>query len=312
MIVIKEYEVQEKHNWNGFCTDSKMPLFMFNRDFMEYHHDRFDDNSLMFYREDELIAVLPANKDNDTLISHGGLTYGGFITSSAMKQHTMNDCFAALLEYLKEHSLNCLRYKTIPHIYHLQPAEEDIYALYQHNAHVLKIEPSTVVNLETPFKMPKGRKAQIGRARREGVEIKEVCDFETFIDLENAVLAERHEVKAVHTASELALLYSRFPENIRLFAAYFDNKMIAGVLIFEYATVIHTQYMAANDEARKIGALDLIIFYIIEKYKIGKKYLDFGISSERNGTYLNEGLIAQKEGFGGRTNVYTTWELYCK
>ena len=25
--------------------------------------------------------------------------------------------------------------------------------------------------------------------------------------------------------------------------------------------------------------------------------------------YLNEGLISQKEGFGGRTNVYETYEL---
>lgn len=33
------------------------------------------------------------------------------------------------------------------------------------------------------------------------------------------------------------------------------------------------------------------------------------ISAEDGGRYLNEGLIAQKEGFGGRTVVYETYEL---
>ena len=312
MIVIKEYSIAEKHNWDNFCNTSKTPLFMFNRDFMGYHKDRFFDNSLMFYYNDDLIALLPANKIDNMLLSHGGLTYGGFIVAHTMQQHIMNDCFAALQVYLKEHSLECLRYKAIPHIYHIQPAEEYLYALYRNDANIIKIEPATIVNLEAPLKMPKGRKAQIGRAKREGVEIQETCDFETFIELENTVLAERHGVQAVHTAAELQLLNSYFPHNIKLFAAYYANEMIAGVLVFEYKTVVHTQYMAASEKAREIGALDLIVSSIIEKYKTQKKYLDFGISSEQNGAILNEGLIAQKEGFGGRTNVYITWEMCCK
>ena len=61
---------------------------------------------------------------------------------------------------------------------------------------------------------------------------------------------------------------------------------------------------------RKIGGLDLVIATIIEKYKQGKKmWLDFGISTEHGRIYLNEGLISQKEGFGGRTGVYETWKI---
>ena len=67
--------------------------------------------------------------------------------------------------------------------------------------------------------------------------------------------------------------------------------------------------MAANDLARKIGALDLVINTIIERYKSTHVWLDFGISTEENGRILNFGLIAQKEGFGGRTNIYSTWEM---
>ena len=38
------------------------------------------------------------------------------------------------------------------------------------------------------------------------------------------------------------------------------------------------------------------------------KYFDFGISTEHNGRLLNEGLIYQKEGFGGRGICYDTYE----
>lgn len=37
-------------------------------------------------------------------------------------------------------------------------------------------------------------------------------------------------------------------------------------------------------------------------------YLDFGTSTEQQGAWLNEGLIAHKEGYGGRGVVYDTYE----
>ena len=309
MIRIQKYSAGQKNEWDLFCNNSKMPLFMFNRNFMDYHKDRFTDHSLLFYDDDELTAIFPASEKEKMLTSHGGLTYGGFILGTGAKQHTVNDCFTALLDYAKTKGLTKIVYKNIPHIYHKQGAEEDLYALFLNGAKILKVEPSTVINLLNPLKMPKGRKAQISRAKREGIEIKESTDFKTFMSIEEEVLEVRHGVKAVHTAEELALLHSYFPQNISLFAAYHQNKMIAGSLIFEYENVVHTQYMAANDTARQIGALDSTISFIIDTYKETKMWLDFGISSEDAGRILNEGLIAQKEGFGGRTNTYMTWEI---
>lgn len=305
---IKKYCDGDKKVWNEFLKNSKNGIFMFNRDFMEYHKDRFTDNSLLFYEEDKLMAIFPASIKDGILSSHGGLTYGGFITNNDMKQHHMNEMFIALKEYAKQNEIKEIIYKNIPHVYHKQPAEEDIFSLYFNKAEILKIEASTVVDLDQPLKMPKGRKAQVGRARREGVEVRESNDFETFISLENQVLV-RHEAKAVHTPSELHLLQGYFPENIKLLGAFYKGQMIAGTVLFIYENAIHTQYMAANDTAREIGALDLTISSVIENYKTTKKWLDFGISTEDMGHYLNEGLISQKEGFGGRTNIYQTWRV---
>ena len=56
------------------------------------------------------------------------------------------------------------------------------------------------------------------------------------------------------------------------------------------------------------GGLDLIIKDIIETYKSSHKFLDFGISTEQNGQYLNEGLT-QKEHYGGRAICYDQYVL---
>ena len=312
MIRIEKYVDEKSDVWNQFNKESKNYLFMFDRKYMDYHRDRFKDHSLMFYDEDKLIALLPMSEHDDFLISHGGLTYGGFITDTRMKQHTMMDCFGELIKYAKENGFKNIRYKCIPHIYHNQPAEEDRFALFANGAKLDTVDVSTYVYLESPLKMPKGRRAQISRAKREGVVIEELTDledFNKFIDLENEVLTERHDVHAVHTGEELKHLRDWLPENIHLYASIKDGNIIAGTVVYEYENVVHTQYMAANDEARTIGALDLAVSTVIDHYKDNKSWLDFGISTEHGKIYLNEGLCSQKEGFGGRTGVYEIWEL---
>ena len=44
----------------------------------------------------------------------------------------------------------------------------------------------------------------------------------------------------------------------------------------------------------------------------GRRYFDFGISNEDGGRYLNRGLAAQKEGFGGRAVVHDFYEVDCR
>ena len=309
MITIRLYTSENFDLWNTFVSSAKNGIFMHDRNFMEYHSDRFVDNSLMFYDEDELLALLPANKKGTELVSHGGLTYGGVITNTKMKEYKMLECFEVLKSYMKENGFTSLIYKTIPYCYYTNPAQEDLYALFRNDAKILKIEPSSVIDFRYPIKLPKGRKAQIGRAKREGVTIELSTDFETFIALENSVLSEHHNTKAVHTGAELSLLHERFPEQIELYAAMYQGKMIAGSVVFVYNNVVHTQYLAADEVAREIGALDYCISEIMAKYSTIKQYLDFGISTEDGGKVLNEGLISQKEGFGARTIAYQTWEM---
>jgi len=309
MISIKQYSVSDKVVWDDFIDNSKSPMFMFRRDFTEYHSDRFQDFSLMFYENDKLVAVLPASIHGKQIQSHGGLTYGGFFTAQETKQHHINDCVNELIVFLKHNDINHFIYKFVPHIYFVIPGEESMWPLWKEGFQLKKIDVATVIDLNFPQKMPKGKKAQIARAKREGVILEESDDFINFIELENEVLLERHNVKAVHTAEELMLLKSRFPENIKLYVAKYNDKIIAGTILFIYKNVVHTQYMAASEKAREIGALDYLIKMLMDEYSKSKKWFDFGISTEQCGAIFNQGLCAQKEGFGGRTVVYQTWEV---
>lgn len=309
MITFCKYDPTQASIWNKFNRDSKNGLFLFDRNYMDYHSDRFKDNSLMFYENNKVIALLPCNIKDSILYSHQGLTFGGFITNDSMKQVKMLECFETLKEYMYKNNINELIYKATPYIYHKKPAQEDIYALFVNNAENYRVDCSSTINLGDIYRISKGRKAQISRAKREKIEIFEITHIDDFTKLLNKVLNKRHNVCATHSVNELKLLQSRFPNEIKIFGAFKNDEMVAATLLFIYENIIHTQYLASNDLGRKLGALDLLIHTLIEKYKNNKKYFDFGISNEDNGRYLNEGLISQKEGFGARTIIHNFYKL---
>ena len=61
---IKKYQKLNHDEWNNFLKSAKNLHFMFYREYMEYHSDRFVDHSLMIYTDDDkLIALLPANEN---------------------------------------------------------------------------------------------------------------------------------------------------------------------------------------------------------------------------------------------------------
>ncbi len=311
MRIIK-YTPERKQEWDLLVTNAKNSHFMFYRDYMGYHSDRFEDSSLMFYDDkNKLLAIFPANIKDNVLYSHQGLTFGGFIIDKDMKQKKLLDCFESLKEFANKERVSKILYKTIPVIYHQIPSQEDLYGLFINDANLLRLDSSSCLDFNETFKLPKGRKASISKARREGVYIEESNDFVAFIQLENKVLQTQHNSQAVHSGEELSLLKERFSKNIKLYVAKTkENLLVAGALLFIWKDTVHTQYLANDSVGRELGALDLVIKELIDKYRNeGYKYFNFGISNEDNGKYLNEGLIAQKESFGARTIAFSQYEM---
>jgi hypothetical protein len=307
---IVEYDAGRKREWDDFVARAKNGVFLFRRDYMEYHADRFTDASLLVIDEGaRLVALLPASVRGDVVSSHGGLTFGGFITDERMKAALMLEVFDAALAHMRERGIAKFIYKAIPHIYHRVPAEEDLYALYRAGARLFRRDISSTVLMCERQPFSKGRKYSVKQAQKRGLRVEQSFDFQTFMAMEEDLLGEKYGARPVHTAAEIELLATRFPDNIKLFAAYDGAAMLAGVVIYESREVAHAQYISASGEGKQSGALDLIISYLINEYYAHKKYFDFGISTEDEGRYLNTGLIENKQGFGGRAIVYDFYEV---
>lgn len=309
---IIRYNNSLKSDWDAFVRTSKNGTFLFCRDFMDYHSDRFDDYSLLFFENDVLIALLPANLQGDVLYSHQGLTYGGLLLSSHNKTTQVLAIFDALLTHLKEKDIIKLVYKPIPHIYHIQPSEEDLYALFRQEAMLTFRAISSTICSDDKLGYSQLRKRKVKQAVKQDVLVAEFSEFEDFWNILEDNLLTRYKIKPVHSLHEINYLKSKFPDEIRLFCALKEDKILAGCLVFVTDKVAHIQYISASEEGKQIGALDIIFDKLINEIFSDKKYFDFGISTENGGLYLNEGLISQKEGFGARGIVYDTYQIDIK
>lgn len=310
---IKKYTTEYKNIWNEFVKKSKNSHFLFQRDYMEYHSDRFEDFSIMIFgNNDKLVSILPANIKDDILYSHQGLTFGGFLVDDKMKTETMLEIFESLKLFLKEQNIKKIVYKCIPYIYHINPSEEDKYALFRNDAKLIRRDVTTTIYLENKIKYQEQRARAVKKAIKNDLVFEESKDFKSYWGILEETLNSQHNAKPVHNIEEIERLANLFPDNIKLFVAIKDTKVLGGTLVFENEITVHTQYLANSFEGRNVGALDFVIDKLINEVYSNKRYFDFGISNEDAGRYLNTGLIAQKEGFGARAVVHDFYELEIK
>lgn len=309
---IRRYRREDKELWNSFVSKARNATFLFDRNYMDYHADRFDDNSFMFYHKGKLKAVLPANVAGDTLYSHQGLTYGGLLLDKKATVEDVLECFDSLNSWLCENGISKVVYKALPWIYQQYPSQEDLYALtWKCKAQLISRDISSSIVIDNKLKFAESRKSGIRKALSLNIEVGESNDVDGFWHVLEDNLGNRYNAKPVHTASEMKLLMSRFPNNIKLYVAKMNGEIVGGTLIYVTPQVVHTQYISASVEGKKHGALDLLFDYIINKVYANCRYFDFGKSTEQGGAYLNEPLVFQKEGFGGRGVCYDwyQWEL---
>lgn len=310
MIAIERYSAEDKCRWNEFVKTSKNGTFLFLRDYMDYHSDRFDDFSLIATKNGKIIALLPANISGDTIYSHQGLTYGGWVThANGFTVTDMLDVWTEMRDYLKKNGVKCLVYKPVPYIYHAFPAEEDLYALFRNKATIEAVLISSTVDLLHRLPYDQNSKRGLKFSVAEGVEVKETTDFKEYWDILSALLNKKYGASPVHTLDEIERLHKIFPDNIRLVAAFKNGKMVGGTVLYITQTVVHAQYIATTQDGRNLKVLPAVFEFVMQNVCAGKRYFDLGTSNEDGGKYLNEGLIRQKCGFGGRGVAYSTYKV---
>jgi len=311
--LVRRYEPADYAAWNAFVSSAKNATFLFHRDFMEYHADRFPDFSMLVFDGENVVSVIPANRVENKIYSHQGLTYGGFVFSEKIKMGQAIDVVHAVLKYLHDQQLESILVKSIPGIYNRYFSEEVSYAFFLTDAKLERRDCLAVLDLEKPFKISKTRQESIRRGEKNRLEIREELQFDLFwntILIPN--LDKKHNAKPVHTAAEIAKLQKSFPENIRHFNVYNDGEIVAGTTIFIADQVAHPQYISGNSQKNELGSIDYLYHYLITDVFKDKKFFDFGPSHENNGRKINEGILFWKESFGAKITVQDFYELQTK
>lgn len=307
---IVRYNKNDFKEWNGFLERAKNATFLFHRNFIEYHGDRFEDYSLMIYKKDKLIALLPANRINETIYSHQGLSYGGIIFTSHLKFSGINGVLKSVLRFLKKENIKFLRLKCLPYIYNKIPGDELMHLFYVLKAKLIDRQLNSVIKIQARTKYSASRTEGVRRGIKSNLQIKEV---ETFDDFWNEILIpnlyKKYAAKPVHTLEEITLLKSRFSNEIRQFNVYLDNEIVAGATIFESIRVSKLQYISTKGEKNKIGSLDYLMSHLIEDVFSNKDYFDLGTSRHFIYNTVNSGLLFWKEGFGARTVTSDVYEV---
>lgn len=314
-MIVKRYTSSDTEAWNSFVRASKNGTFLFCRQYMDYHSDRFADHSLMFYDDkNRLIALMPGNVNGSVYYSHQGLTYGGLILSSGVGVSSVLSVFDEAAVYLRGLGIKQWFYKQIPTIYHLLPSEEDDYALFRHGAQLDVCNISCAVELGSSIrpKVDSSRRNNANKCKRSGVIVTDSESPDLMWPIMERNLSERYGARPVHSLDEMKLLMRSNPDNIKCHLLYDVNGVcLGGCIIYLSRQVAHLQYGHVSPEGRTLKALDFLYTSLIERYGNipGVRYFDFGTSNEDAGRYLNETLVAQKEGFGGRGVAYKTFRI---
>lgn len=296
--------------WNEFVARSKNGTFLFDRRYMDYHSDRFDDHSLLFRLSGRLLAVLPGHVTGDTYCTHKGLTYGGLLMSERLTAVQVLQLFRELNDYLRAMGVRKVFYKCIPWIYHRLSAEEDLYALYHVcQARMIARDYSSNIFMQGGLRWERVRRRGVVRAQQAGLTVERTDDYGPFWSVLTDNLTTKYGVRPVHTVEEITLLQQRFPENIVLYQAKKEGVVMGGVVLYITDRVVHAQYSSATPEGKKLGAMDLLYHQILDSDYTNYPYFDFGRSTEHpDGSGLNEQLVFQKEGFGARGLCYDIYE----
>jgi hypothetical protein len=307
MIELVRYKKELKAEWDDLVRVSRNGTFLFYRDYMDYHSDRFQDASYVVYKKNKIIAAIPGNVNGNVFYSHQGLTYGGILQSRDVTLKEVLEIFTLLNNKLKEAGITEVIYKPVPLHYHKIPSQEDVYALFLLKAVRTGCNISSVVRSEIRPELTESRKGGIRKSKAAKICLTESDNYRDFWKILEDNLKSCYDSSPVHSLAEMLALKQAFPGNIKLYLAMLNETPVAGSVIYVSETVARVQYISASETGKETGALDMLFHQLLNEIFRKIPWFDFGTSNDMMGTVLKESLVFQKEGFGGRGIVYETY-----
>ncbi|MFO0507901.1 MAG: GNAT family N-acetyltransferase, partial [bacterium] len=304
--MIKRFEKADTALWNTFVKEAKNATFLFDRGYMDYHADRFKDHSLLLFADGKLRALFVANENNNEIISHEGLSYGGLLLEPEARLEDVLTWFFHFVRYYHQLGFERVIYKCLPFYYATYPAQEDLYALFLLKAALLQRDTSSVFVKSMPLPYQQRRKKN-SRQNSGSFRISRANDpTEFWNDVLIPNLKEKFGAEPVHSLEEIKKLMRLFPNQIQLFEVR-NKGLLGGTVIYSTPLTAHAQYTSANPLGKEMEAQDVLFHHLLSDVFQEKAYFSFGTSNGDPGRTLNRGLVNWKEGFGARTFAVDTY-----
>jgi len=295
--------------WDTFLKDALFSTVYHTRNFISYHpEDRFKDESILIYNENELICVLPCCKKGDNYFSYTGSTYGGPAIS---KKYSKIKYMQIIINKIFEYYDNKIEFRLANDIYF----KESIYTLYYLLGQKNRIytELSWYINTDDIFidniSHKRNKNSFIKTLKNKDI----ICDYFNndedyikFYDILKKNLNTNHNSNPTHCLEEFLKIKDLLKDKQKLYLVKNKDNILGGVYVIKVTNqCYYTFYISRNIDLDKS---DMSIIYLM--YKISEdakkeniKYIDYGITTEEYGKIINNGLSNYKESsLGGKSN----------
>ncbi len=296
---IVKYQSHLQKIWDDFIPKTSRGTFLHLRRYLDYHANRFEDYSLMFFNGAKLIGVLPAHRKNDQIFSHNGLTYGDFLIDTNIFIDKKIELVKQALLFLKKKGFKTLDIKTVPEIFHRQTDQSNEFIFNALGGNIQMLMPFFAFE-NSNYSPNRNRKRSIRKALNFELKIyqnnKLIDDFWILV---HQNLKNRYQAQPVHTIEEIRLLMQRFPEKILLFGLCKEQELSSGALVYLFDGTLHFQYVHSTLQKDSRNAVDFLIDQIFSQYQDKYRYFSLG-SSQVAPDQLNKSLVYWKESFGSK------------
>lgn len=321
MLEVKIYDEKDEKAWDRFVEeDAVNGTFLQTRRFLNYHPaERFQDNSCIVVNEKkQIIAVVPAcieYEDGDkVLYSHLGSTYGGVIVGRKWyKASKVIEIIQALEKHWCLMGVRKVVLKQTPSLLAVENAD-----LMQYCFYYLGFQCCNELNLYIDLKkysedilseFSQGKRTDVHNCIKKGLSYRKISSFEEIEKL-HALLQttlSKYGKKPIHTVAEIYdFQSSRLHNECECFGAFDENEMVAASMMFYFnqVNVAHAQYLCADPEYNRLSSMTFMYYAMLTEMRVrGFEKVSWGIATEDQGRYLNEGLVKSKEYYGSKHSV---------
>lgn len=322
MITVLKTEIEQDLEWKEFLRNQYNLFFDFR---FNSYNNAFDKNITwhhLKFRDAEskkiLAIMIGCEKISDgkpTYVSCDGVSFGGFLWKKKINLINFIEITESFIKYLQENNFEKCVLKNPPFVYYKNPNEETEYALIQNGFSVSSVSISNIIDLEDfefrKISEPKKRSIRKTLKRIELEIVTKELNNENFSEYYDILFRNRElkSVKPTHSLEELVYLKNNLKNDIILFSACLDGKVVAICILFSINKDMILNFYLADDENYKMERVsEFILYKSIEWAKENNyKYYDTG-TSDANGKLL-DGLFAFKKNFLANGFLRKSFEL---